>query len=57
MNPEQKQALDAVSKGQNIFITGGAGVGKSYLVNEIVKSTKKSIGVCAASLYPWVHMT
>ena len=47
MNPEQKHALDAVSKGQNIFITGGAGVGKSYLVNEIVKSTKKSIGVCA----------
>jgi Flp pilus assembly CpaF family ATPase len=42
MNPEQKQALDAVSKGQNIFITGGAGVGKSYLVNEIVKSSKKT---------------
>jgi ATP-dependent DNA helicase PIF1 len=47
MNPEQQHALEAVSKGQNIFITGGAGVGKSYLVNEIVKSTKKSIGVCA----------
>ena len=47
MNTEQKRALDDVLKGSNIFITGGAGVGKSYLVNEIVKSTKKNIGVCA----------
>ena len=47
MNQEQKLALEAVSNGDNIFITGGAGVGKSYLVNEIVKSTKKKIGVCA----------
>jgi ATP-dependent DNA helicase PIF1 len=47
MNPEQQLALEAVAKGQNIFITGGAGVGKSYLVNEIVKSSKKIIGVCA----------
>jgi len=47
MNQEQQLALEAVSNGDNIFITGGAGVGKSYLVNEIVKSTKKKIGVCA----------
>jgi ATP-dependent DNA helicase PIF1 len=47
MNPEQQLALEDVSKGHNIFITGGAGVGKSYLVNEIVKSTNKKIGVCA----------
>jgi ATP-dependent DNA helicase PIF1 len=47
MNPEQQLALNDVAKGHNIFITGGAGVGKSYLVGEIVKSTKKNIGVCA----------
>ena len=47
MNPEQQLALEDVSRGHNIFITGGAGVGKSYLVGEIVKSTKKNIGVCA----------
>ena len=47
MNSEQQLALEDVARGRNIFITGGAGVGKSYLVNEIVKSTKKKIGVCA----------
>jgi ATP-dependent DNA helicase PIF1 len=48
MNPEQQLALDDVLKGENIFITGGAGVGKSYLVNKIVQSLANSNpGVCA----------
>ena len=47
MNPEQQRALDDVLAGRNVFITGGAGVGKSFLVNEIVSSAKKHIGVCA----------
>jgi ATP-dependent DNA helicase PIF1 len=47
MNPEQQLALDDVLKGKNIFITGGAGVGKSYLVNKIVDASPKNIGVCA----------
>jgi ATP-dependent DNA helicase PIF1 len=47
MNPEQKLALEDVQKGQNIFITGGAGVGKSYLVKEIATGIKKRIGICA----------
>jgi ATP-dependent DNA helicase PIF1 len=47
MNPEQQLALEDVLKGHNIFITGGAGVGKSYLVNRIVESSRKKIGVCA----------
>jgi ATP-dependent DNA helicase PIF1 len=47
MNSEQKLALEDVQKGQNIFITGGAGVGKSYLVKEIARSIKKRIGICA----------
>ena len=47
MNAEQQLALNDVIKGTSIFITGGAGVGKSYLVNEIVKTTRKNIGVCA----------
>ncbi len=48
MNPEQKSALDDVLAGKNIFITGGAGVGKSFTVNKIVQATAhKSVGVCA----------
>ena len=49
MNPEQQLALDDVVTAKlNIFITGGAGVGKSYLVNQIVESLKqKKVGICA----------
>lgn len=47
MNPEQQNALDDVLKGLSVFITGGAGVGKSYLVNKIVEIIKTQIGVCA----------
>jgi len=38
MNPEQQLALDDVLAGHNVFITGGAGVGKSYLVSKIEES-------------------
>ena len=41
---EQQLALDDVIKGLSVFITGGAGVGKSYLVNVIVKTIKNQIG-------------
>jgi len=47
MNPEQQLALDDVVKGLNVFITGGAGVGKSFLVNKIFEVINKSIGICA----------
>jgi ATP-dependent DNA helicase PIF1 len=48
MNPEQKLALDDVLTGKNVFITGGAGVGKSFLVNKISQAlVHKNIGVCA----------
>ena len=48
MNPEQQLALDDVLKGSNVFITGGAGVGKSFLVNKISQAlVHKNIGVCA----------
>jgi len=46
MNPEQQRALDDVRNGKNVFITGGAGVGKSYLVNEITE-VMRNIGVTA----------
>ena len=39
LNPEQQRALDDVVNEHNVFITGGAGVGKSFLVTHIVKQT------------------
>lgn len=37
MNTEQANAFDAVIAGKNIFLTGPAGTGKSYVINEIKK--------------------
>jgi ATP-dependent DNA helicase PIF1 len=39
LNEEQQLALDSVVDGNNVFITGGAGVGKSFLVSHIVENT------------------
>ena len=36
LSPQQQKALDAVKEGKNVFISGSAGVGKSFLVKEIV---------------------
>ena len=48
MNPEQQLALDDVLKGRNVFVTGGAGVGKSYLIDEIVEALRpKAVGLTA----------
>lgn len=37
MNTEQQQAFDAVKSGENIFLTGPAGTGKSYVIYQIKK--------------------
>jgi len=42
-NEEQKIAYDAFMAGENIFVTGKAGTGKSTLLNEIKKSGKKVV--------------
>ena len=36
LNNKQKQAINAVKDGNNVFITGGAGVGKTHLIKCIV---------------------
>lgn len=37
MNTEQQYAFDAIKTGKKIFLTGPAGTGKSYVINEIKK--------------------
>ena len=39
-NAAQQQALDAIAQGRNVFITGKAGSGKSWLIDEISKQFK-----------------
>ena len=38
----QEKAFDAVKSGKNVFITGGGGVGKSYLTKQVIHCLKKS---------------
>ena len=50
LTSDQQKALDAVKSGRNVFITGGAGTGKSYLLRAIVyslMSAGKNVIVCA----------
>ncbi len=50
LNAKQQLIFDKYCNGENIFITGPGGTGKTYLIKEIVKHAKennKAIQVCA----------
>lgn len=52
LNSKQKEFFEMAMEGKNLFITGSAGVGKSYLTNEIVKEFEKKgkrVVVCATT--------
>ena len=36
-NTEQEAALDLLEDGESVFLTGGAGVGKTSLINEFIR--------------------
>lgn len=42
LNNKQIQAIKAVKDGKNVFITGGAGVGKTHLIKHIVQEMVKN---------------
>ena len=50
LSPEQCHALQIFEKGENLFITGPGGTGKTHLIRTLVKSAEnrqKKIQVCA----------
>jgi ATP-dependent DNA helicase PIF1 len=50
LSPEQKYALEKFKRGENLFITGAGGTGKTTLIKhfiEYAEFVKKSIQVCA----------
>ncbi|XP_043272578.1 ATP-dependent DNA helicase PIF1 isoform X5 [Venturia canescens] len=49
MSEEQKRILDTVLKGHNIFFTGSAGTGKSFLLKRIIAGLPPDVTVTTAS--------
>ena len=41
LTPSQKDALEALLGGQNVFLTGEAGTGKSFLLKHFVTKVKR----------------
>ena len=47
LSDEQQIALDKFKKGENLFITGPGGTGKTFLIKELINNCSKKIQVCA----------
>ena len=47
LNEEQKYAYDVMASGANVFLTGNAGTGKSYVIRKFIDDHKDSTIVCA----------
>lgn len=67
MNEEQQAIYNLiVNEKKNVFITGGAGVGKSYLINELSKSGKRisktamtgsaALQIGGSTLHSWMEI-
>src|SRR4051812_32410123 len=55
----QKEALDILKLGNNVFLTGPAGSGKTFLLNQYIKYLKDNkipVGVTASTGIAATHM-
>jgi ATP-dependent DNA helicase PIF1 len=56
---KQKQALELLKTGRNVFVTGPAGSGKTYLVNSYIKYLRENeidVGITASTGIAATHM-
>lgn len=50
LRKQQQCALDALKRGENVFLSGDAGTGKSYVINQFIewlKANGKKVAICA----------
>ena len=55
----QSQALDILKMGKNVFVTGPAGSGKTFVINEYISYLKKhnvDVGITASTGIAATHM-
>ena len=56
LNIKQQEALDAMLAGENVFITGEGGTGKSVVISEFLKTAEQEVIQCAPTGIAAIHI-